>query len=244
MNSILEEIFSTGQFKASSGDYVQVHSETPREQCVYLQDLISTHGYKFSLEIGLAFGMSALAIGEAVVKNGGKHLVMDKFQYDEWGGHGMDLLRQAGYENHVEFKEEFCYVLLPKLLEEGRRFDFAYIDSTKLLDWLMVDFFYLDKLIEPGGMIVFDDLKFNSIKKLLRYLVQLPHYEVYNQFPSNEPMELKWKVAGILKYIPGMKKILREDLLVTDYALGLNSRCVAIKKIGNDERKYNWHVKF
>jgi predicted O-methyltransferase YrrM len=244
MNPLLEGIFSTGQFKTSAGDLVKVHSETPRDQCIYLQEMISAHGYRFSLEIGLAFGISALAIGEAVVKNAGRHLVMDKYQYNVWGGHGVDLIKQAGYEDHIEFREEFCYELLPKLLEEGRVFDFVYIDSTKLFDWLMVDFFYIDKMLDPGGMIVFDDLKFGSIRKLLRYIAQLPHYQVYRQYPGNEPMELKWKMAGALKYIPGMKKILRDELLVTDESLGLNARCVALKKIKTDERYYDWHVKF
>ena len=244
MNPLLEGIFSTGQFKTSAGEYVQVHSETPRDQCIYLQDIIASHGYRFSLEIGFAFGTSTLAIGEAVVKNAGRHLVLDKYQHKVWKGHGVDLISQAGYEDHIEFREEFCYEVLPKLLEEGRVFDFVYIDSTKLFDWLMVDFFFIDKMIEPGGMIVFDDLKFGSIRKLLRYIAQLPHYKVYSQFPANEPMELKWRLAGALKYLPGMKKILREELLVTDEALGLNSRCVALKKIQTDERNYDWHVKF
>src|SRR5512139_3612862 len=62
MNPLLEGIFNTGQFKASTGEYVHVHSETPRDQCIYLQDIINSHGYRFSLEIGLAFGTSTLAI--------------------------------------------------------------------------------------------------------------------------------------------------------------------------------------
>lgn len=244
MHPLLEGIFKTGKFTTSSGEQVDVHSETPRDQCVYLQDLIASHHYRHSLEIGCAFGISALAIGEAVVKNSGRHLVIDKFEHQVWGGHGLDLIRQAGYEDHIDFKEELCYEALPKLLEEGRLFDFAYIDSTKLFDWLLVDFFYIDKMMEPGGMIVFDDLKFNSIRKLLRYISQLPHYEVCSQFPSNEPLELKWKLAGLLKLIPGASKILRDDLLVTDQALGLNTRCVALKKINTDDRYYDWHVKF
>jgi predicted O-methyltransferase YrrM len=244
MHPLLEGIFKTGKFNTSSGAAVEVHSETPREQCIYLQDIIVQHGYKQSLEIGFAFGISALAIGEAIVNNAGRHLVIDKYEYKIWGGHGVDLIRQAGFEGHIDFREDFCYEVLPKLLEEGRQFDFAYIDSTKLFDWLMVDFFYIDKMMVPGGMIVFDDLKFSSIRKLLRYISQLPHYEIHSQFPSNETMDLKWKLAGFLRHLPGLKKILREDLIISDHTLGLNTRCVAIRKIKADDRYYDWHVKF
>lgn len=244
MHPLLENIFRSGEFRTSGGEVITVHSETPRDQCLYLQDLIAANGYMSSLEIGLAFGISAIAITEAVMNNGGRHLVMDRYQYNVWGGHGVDLIGQAGYGNQIDFREEFCYELLPKLHAEGRIFDFAYIDSTKLFDWLMVDFFYIDKMLRPGGMIVFDDLKFPSIRKLLRYITQLPHYKVHSQFPSNEPLELKWQLAGLLKNLPVLKKMLREDLLVTDESLGINTRCVAIMKTGADEREYSWHVKF
>lgn len=153
---------------------------------MFLQDLIRSNGFKASVEIGLAYGTSTLAIVETIAGNGGKAVAIDPYENSYWGGNGLDLIKQAGYEGALEFVEDFSYTTLFRYLEQGRKFDFAYIDSTKLLDWLMVDFFLLDKLLETNGIIVFDDVNYPAIRKLLRYLSQFPHYEVCGQYPGNK----------------------------------------------------------
>ncbi|HML58286.1 MAG TPA: class I SAM-dependent methyltransferase [Ferruginibacter sp.] len=244
MNDILEKIFETQKFTNSKNQIINIHSETRKNQCDFLQDIIKNNKFKHSIEIGFAYGMSTLAITEEIVKNGGSHVVIDKFQNTGWGGNGLDLITQAGYSEKVEFYEEYCYITLPALLEKGRKFDFAYIDSTKQLDWLLVDFFYLDKLLEINGIIVFDDVIFPGIRKLLRYLCQFPNYKVYAQFPTNYNESKSKKLAKSLKLLPYSEKLLKEEILRTDFELGINAHAIALQKIDTDKRNWDWHVNF
>ncbi|HVU98918.1 MAG TPA: class I SAM-dependent methyltransferase [Puia sp.] len=244
MHPLLEGIFATRQFRNSKNEIVKISSETSKGQCEYLQAIIRDKGYNRSLEIGFAYGTSTLAIVEEVAKKNGRHTVIDKFQLEGWGGNGLDLVRQAGYGDSLEFIGKFCYASLPELMSAGRRFDFAYIDSTKQLDWLLVDFFYIDKMLDPGGMIVFDDVSFPGIRKLLRYLSQFPDYRIHSQYPVNAPITGLRKAAGVLKGIPGMKKLLRPEILVSDYEMGLNAECIALEKTGEDQRRWDWHAEF
>ena len=144
MNDLLEEIFKTKKFRNSRNEVVDVHSETSKAQCEFLQRLVRENNFVNTLEIGFAFGMSTLAIVEEVAKRKGHHTVIDKYEIISWGSNGLDLVRQAGYEKDITFIEEFCYAALPKLIEAGKRFDFAYIDTTKLLDWILLS----DQLVQ------------------------------------------------------------------------------------------------
>ena len=205
---------------------------------------ITDNFFKNSIEIGFAFGISTLAITEAVANNSGYHFVIDKFEEDHWGGNGLDLIEQAGLSNKLQFCNKYCYEILPQLLAEKKMFDFAYIDSTKQFDWILVDFFFLDKILNIGGVIVFDDANFPGIRKLLRYICQFPGYKIYESFPNNYKPSLKRKILNYFKYLPKASYFIREDIITSDFKLGINSGCVAIKKIAIDNRNWDWHVEF
>jgi predicted O-methyltransferase YrrM len=96
----------------------------------------------------------------------------------------MELIQTANYASAVSFFEAYSYEVLPGLLAEGKQIDFAYIDSTKQFDWLLVDFFYIDKMLTTGGVLVFDDVNFPGIRKLIRLIAQFPNYKVYDVYPK------------------------------------------------------------
>lgn len=244
MNKFLEKIFETKKFLNRNQEIIAVHSETPREQCLFLEKIISDNGFKKSIEIGFAYGTSTLAITEAISKNSGLHFVIDKFQLDDWGGNGLDLIEQAGLSKNLEFCDKYCYEILPELLKKERYFDFAYIDSTKQLDWILVDFFYIDKLLEINGIIVFDDAGFPGIRKILRYISQYPNYKIYAVFPKNYKYSRKRKLLNLLKYLPKSNLYIKDEILNTDFNLKINSGCIAMQKIDHDKRNWDWHVNF
>jgi len=100
-------------------------------------------------------------------------------------------------------------------------------------------------MLELNGIIVFDDVSFPAIRKLLRYLSQLPHYQVFSQQPLNAPQKhLRPKFVRILKRLKSAKTFLKEEIMNTDTALGINSHCVALQKISDDKRNYDWYVPF
>lgn len=97
MNQLLEKIFSSKTFLTKDKVSIQIHSETGKAQCEFLQKIISENKFSKSIEIGFAYGLSALAITEEIVKNNGIHVLIDKFENTDWKGVGFDLLDQAGY---------------------------------------------------------------------------------------------------------------------------------------------------
>lgn len=244
MHKLLEEIFITYKYKKANGEEVRIHSETGKEQCEFLQKILRDNNFTNSLEIGFAFGLSTLAIVEEVSRKGGKHIVIDKYEVSDWGSVGLDLIREAGFERNIEFHENFCYEVLPKLKEQGVKVDFAYIDSTKQFDWLLVDFFYIDKILKVNGIIVFDDVTFPGIRKLLRYISQFPSYQVYETYPSNYYNSYKEKLFSFLSKLPLLKKLLKESILQSDFKLGINTHCVALRKMEEDKRNWDWHKSF
>ena len=245
MNKLLEEVFVTRKFINSKGQKLDIHGETSKGQCLFIQDIIRRHKFTRSLEIGLAFGLSALAIVEEIEKNEGRHCAIDKFQHADWGGNGLELIRQSGYEEKFEFYEDFSYAVLPSLLSIGRHFDFVYIDSTKVFDWLLVDFFFIDKMLDIGGIIVFDDTGYFSIRKLARLIQGLPHYKVVGSFPENIKPVMVNRVTGKLLSTPPFRHIFKGGLSYADYIKEINSGgCLAFQKIGEDKRDWKWHRDF
>lgn len=244
MHALLEKIFETGSFTTSQDQTVKIHSETKRDQCAFLQKLVADNNFSRSLEIGFAYGISALAITEQIARNNGKHVLIDKFEHKNWKSVGLDLIEQAGLTNNTEFYEQYCYEVLPELLKAKRTFDFVYIDSTKQLDWLLVDFFYIDKMLSVNGIIVFDDASFPGITKLLRYVSQYPHYRVYGTYPENRKNKILSRFLPALKLLPRSDKYIRPEVRKTNYQLGINAHCVALQKTGEDTRNWDWHKDF
>jgi predicted O-methyltransferase YrrM len=245
VNTLLESILKDKKFINSKGEEVVIHSNTSYKQCVFLQSIIKENKLNKSIEIGFAFGTSTLAIAESIKENKGtKHVVIDKFENTVWGGHGLELLKKAELDNMADFKEEYCYKVLSEYIHNNEKFDFAYVDTTKQFDWILTDLFLLDKIIEPGGIIVFDDVAWPGIRKAMRFISRMPHYKVIGQHPKNYISVKRKLLKSLLNIIPFKTTLFRDDILNPDYELGINCSCVAFKKIGEDSRNWDWYKSF
>jgi hypothetical protein len=63
------------------------------------------------------------------------------------------------------------------LLGAGQRSDFAFIDGWHTFDYTLLDFWYLDKMLEVGGVIGFDDCGFPAVLKVIQFLQSHRKYE-------------------------------------------------------------------
>ncbi len=141
-----------------------------------------------TIEIGLAYGFSALHICRALVESGVpevRHVVLDPFQA-HFAGCGLQVLEEAGVRSMVEFHPEMSQIALPGFLEEQRSFDFAFVDGNHRFDSVFVDLFYLGRLVRKGGVIFLDDYQLPGIRRAVSFFVTNLNWRVEEECSRDE----------------------------------------------------------
>jgi predicted O-methyltransferase YrrM len=165
-----------------------------------LRDLAIAEDAERTIEIGLALGMSALFLCQAVMRCDGRHVAIDPFQEQSWNGAGLRTLRDAGVEDLVEVIEEESQLALPRLLSEGRQFDFAFVDGDHRFEGVFLDLYYMTRLIKPGGLVVVDDMWMPAVRTAVAYVEK-------NLAATLEPDALpggfKWRHRPLKRGVPG-----------------------------------------
>ena len=72
---------------------------------------------------------------------------------------------------------ELDYFALPDLMRRLPPVDFAYIDGWHTFDHVLLDLFYLDKMLAVGGVVGFNDCKWPAVQKGLGFLKTHRRYE-------------------------------------------------------------------
>ena len=250
MHPILKEIFEKKEIKDRENNTYPLHSHTNAEQCAFIQELILEAKPSKTLEIGLAYGISTIAILDALseLKTPFHHIVIDPFQRDAWKDIGLLNIEKGGFLDNVTFYSRFSDQVLPALYSENARIQFAYIDSTKVFDILMTDVYFITKIMDINGMLVLDDCGFPGIRTLVRFLSQHPSYVIHKSF-SKDPISAKVNLlrtvyTSFLKMLPFKSRALPNYNFTRDEELGLNYNCIAFKKIKEDDRDWQWHRNF
>lgn len=123
------------------------------------------------IEVGLAYGRSALAIAEALVAGapaGAQHVIIDAYQ-DHFHRTGWDAIVAAGLVDLCTLVEEHSQLALPRLLQEGFSADVAFVDGSHIFHRVFVDLAYLREMLRPGGLVVLDDCDWPSVATAVRY---------------------------------------------------------------------------
>jgi len=136
-----------------------------------LRDLLLAERARTVIEIGLAYGGSALAIAEALAANGAgprSHLIIDAYQ-NRFYGCGWNSIVEAGIDGLCWLFEERSQIVLPRLLSDGFLADTAFVDGSHIFHNVFVDLFYLRELVRPGGLVILDDCNYPSVATAVRY---------------------------------------------------------------------------
>jgi predicted O-methyltransferase YrrM len=144
----------------------------PERDCDALRDLLINEGVETVVEVGLAYGRSALAIGEALLAVAARrplHVIIDPLQATEWSNVGWRMLRSAGLDAIARLVLEPSSMALPRLVEQGVTADAAFVDGSHRFHEVFVDLYFLRKIVRPGGLIVLDDHWWPSVRTAERY---------------------------------------------------------------------------
>jgi hypothetical protein len=176
-----------------------------------LAELVRTSKATNVLEIGMANGSSTLAIlGELKSIPNGRLTSVDPFQMHPsspgpgYDGAGLESVRKAGLADRHRWIEMLDYLALPKLVEEGTRFDFIFIDGYHAFDYAMIDFFFADLLLQPGGMVLFHDSGSVAVNRVCQFVAANKSYTpvgpplalVLDSLPKRVARRAYWLASG------------------------------------------------
>lgn len=220
INQTLQRILETRTVSDGATEY-KLGAEIPRGEGEFICDLITRNRPRKTLEIGCAFGISSLFICDALRRTESDfvHIIIDPFQHEDWHGIGVGNLEKAGFSGRYHLIEKRSEIALPELLDSGEKFDFAFIDGWHTFDQTLVDFFYLNKMLNTNGLIVFDDAKWRSVRRVVRHALTYPCYRLAGYWPKKLSNRLVLNPVG-------------------------RARCVAIRKVLDDNRGQHWYVRF
>jgi predicted O-methyltransferase YrrM len=144
----------------------------PERDCDLLRDLLISERVRTVVEVGLAYGSSALAVGEALVTVNSprpRHIVIDPFQQRAFANVGWDLLCSAGLDSIARLMATPSSIALSQLVSEGVHAEAAFVDGSHRFHEVFVDLYFLRKIVRPGGLIVVDDDWAPSVRTAVRY---------------------------------------------------------------------------
>lgn len=149
-------------------------SVSTRNNLLCLRRLFLHRKPRRTLEIGLAFGGSALLFTachrEAGLGASRQHTAIDPFQTSFWDSAGLLAVQNAGLAGYLELRERPSCLELPAMLEAGQQFDLAYIDGSHMFEDVFVDFYYVRQMITADGIIAFDDCSTPQVAKVIRFI--------------------------------------------------------------------------
>jgi predicted O-methyltransferase YrrM len=153
----------------SAGDFQRI--ALPEADADVLRDLLVGERARVVIEIGLAYGSSALAIGEALLTVGlsqANHVIIDAYQ-DRFLNVGWEFVEAAGLAELARLVRERSQLALPRLVEQEFVADAAFVDGSHIFHNVFVDLYFLREIVRPGGLMVLDDCDWPSVATAVRY---------------------------------------------------------------------------
>lgn len=245
------DLIAAKGFTDAQGVFTALHSSVTGVEVAYLQELITLCRPSRTLEVGCAQGVSSLAICESIGPDA-HHTIIDAFQSTEWKGHGLHNLHMAGFTNFrlLEQRSEFA---LPALCAEGAGFDFVFVDGWHTFDHVMVEFFYIDRMLPVGGIVAFDDTSLVGLNRLMRYITRYPGYTCLGSrgdqetTPARRMLNALRALIGALSLPLGGRirsELLHDAVLRPDARIGLAGSMTAFRKTAPDARGWAWYEPF
>lgn len=250
---LINEIFEKKLVFDEQGNPHPLNSSIKPEEGNFLKKMISEHKPVNTIEIGCACGISSLFICSALEEQANaSHTIIDPSQKSVWKNIGITNLKRANID-FFTLIEKPSEIALPALLAEGKKYNLGFIDGWHTFDHTLIDFFYLNRLIDVGGIIIIDDIDLPGINKLMRYVLNYPAYKLVGHVDLSVSAKRKFfdSVAKgpfrlMSAFLPEKIKyeIFSGKTIKTDAVLNLKSSMIALKKIMPDERAWNWFKDF
>ena len=186
LDQLLDDVYGSDVKPAARGATVTIERSysITRVAAEYLYALVRSLKPHRTVEVGLAWGASSTAICAALRDNanGARATIMDPHQDLPGGAHtyhgvGLQALDRYGLRTVVDFHQERSDWVLAHLAHDGHRIQFAFIDGDHRLDPTFVDFYFIDRMLDVGGVVIFDDFPFPAVQSVIAHVMGNLHYE-------------------------------------------------------------------
>lgn len=125
-----------------------------------------------TVEVGLAYGFSAIWLLDAVMQHpDGLHMALDPFEKQTWHGIGLQqTARFCASQAVFTWVPEASIDVLTRMSQSGERIDFAFIDGNHRYDNVLIDFFLIDQILRVGGIVALDDRWMPSVRTVCSFV--------------------------------------------------------------------------
>jgi predicted O-methyltransferase YrrM len=171
----LEDIYRSQRVVGQTGKvFDNLGSLSTPNNLLQLRGLMMERRPERTLEVGLAFGGSALTIaashrdlGHAANR---QHVALDPFQSNSGDNSAVASLERAGLSGYVDVRLQHSSVGLAELFDRHATFDLVYVDGSHLFEDVFVDAYFGFRLLAEGGVILFDDCPIDGVAKVLKFV--------------------------------------------------------------------------
>jgi predicted O-methyltransferase YrrM len=169
-------------------------------QAVLLRKIVLDEGLRDLLELGICHGKSTAYLAAILEEAGAGRLTsLDTVDCLRLSPNVHEVLSTLGLGHRVEVclhRRSFTMVLLQMLEGAPRRsFDFCYFDAGHSWDVTGFGFLLVDRMLKPGGWVLFDDLDF-TLDRYLRQPELAPRF--HRHAPDEMTMRQVRKVFEVL----------------------------------------------
>ena len=212
---ILKKLYESKELVDGNGKKHTIQGLTTINSIKLIREIILNEKPSSTLEIGLAYGGSALTFLSTLKEINSEdffHIAIDPFQKEYYGDLACQLICEAKLQDHFKILRNKSYLEMVNLIKSKSKFDLIYIDGSHLFDEVFLDLFYSTILLNVNGIVLFDDCVDPDVKKVINFLENncKSHYvEIDYKKYNNSRKSLKKSLANFLGYrqIKGYKKI-------------------------------------
>jgi predicted O-methyltransferase YrrM len=154
-------------------------TRTSPEQGALLRRLVIASKARRTLEIGFAYGFSAIWILDGLRQTpGSQHFAVDPFERTAWAGIGIRAVERLSYAKSFQLIEDYSIHALSRLIKSGSSFDLVYIDGYHRFDDVLVDFYLADQALNVGGLLILDDMWMASVQRVVNFIRRNRAYDI------------------------------------------------------------------